>query len=622
MLLRSPAVIHGVQVNNKDLNRTITHIQSGVPLADRRMSYTTPQGTHVVVTLYGFGTLAGTKVDPDGALELIYNDTTATTAIIARTSGGTGRAPIRLIRNANVNPTDFSGVGNTLVNLVRFPSFDLVNNGIINLAGGVGQLQLNSVGSNTQIELRALPASSTATLPSNAQVETLQFVNAGPSGGTQLAGVGGFTVPGSAASTSSSGSSASSNTVTNLATGQSATLANGQVLAGTGGLAVPGAANTGATTTKVPPIGVSIQIRSINGIPNGGPQLQDAQIVGFDPTTNNLIKFNAVTGNPIGVIPLPPTTASVTAVNLGRANGNQVILVGRGQTISAYSVLTDQLVGQFSTADLAPSIKTLSGIALTETRSILLDASTNTAIAINLNASLASGQAVAAGAPFTPTRDLFYTGGATGVAGLPDAYFTAAAHFDTFQPNNFETGVQAATTTHGTLAEASRTAISTPKSIVPAGPPIPTPPQAFGSIDQNLAYVTSASNGTNTVTLYTPQTIVSSGTLTLHYPNRLTALTESFHPELAGSALINVDGAVNFIHGVSFKGLVFNDRGFLNQISAAQVNDSTIVGLPVNKVEILSRSNTTILSTYRLVGERGGVTLNSSLKPLGPFELP
>lgn len=621
MLLRGNAVIHGQKVNNKDLGRTITHIQSGVPLSDRRISYTTPQGTHVVLTLYGAGTLAGTKVDPDGSLELIYNGTNSATDIIARTSGGTGQAPLRLIRNANINPYDFSGVGDTLVNFVRLPSFDLVNGGIINLAGGVGQLQLNSVGSNTQIELRALPATATSILPTTTVVESLQFVGT-TGGGTSLAGIGGFQVPGAAASSSSSSSSAANSS--NLATGTTTTLATGQVLAGTGGLAVPGAA-TGTTTTKAPPVGVSIQIRSINGIPNGGDQLQDGQIVGYDPTANALIKFNVVTGNVIGSIPLPATTAPVTAVNLGRANGNQVILVGRGQTVTAYSVITGQLVGQFSTANLAPSIKSISGIALTESRTILLDASSGTAgtaQAINLNASLATGQAVVGGAAFTPTRDLFLTGGATGVAGLPNAYFTAAAHFDTFQPNNFETGVETVSTKNGTLAETARTAISTPKSIVPAGPPIPTPPQAFGSIDQNLAYVTSTSNGTNTVTLYTPQTLVSSGTLTLHYPNKITALSQSFHPELAGSALINVDGAVNFIHGKSFKGLVFNDRGFLNSISVTQTSDSTFVGLPVNEVTILNRSNTTILSTYRLVGQRGGVTLNSSLKPIGPFELP
>src|SRR3954451_20283904 len=64
----------------------------GVTLQDRRMEYTTPQGTHVKITLYGLGSLAGSTVDPDGALNLVFRGTNQGTGIVGRVSGGTHHA--------------------------------------------------------------------------------------------------------------------------------------------------------------------------------------------------------------------------------------------------------------------------------------------------------------------------------------------------------------------------------------------------------------------------------------------------------------------------------------------------------------------------------------------------
>jgi hypothetical protein len=389
-----------------------------------------------------------------------------------------------------------------------------------------------------------------------------------------------------------------------LATGASSTLATGQVLAGTGGLQVPGASSTGTSATKLVPVGVSIQISHINGLPRNGPALDDAQMIGYDPTANILIRFDAVTGAVLQTIPLPGTGSAADTVNIGRAFGHQVILFGAGSTVRAFDLTTGAPIGQFSTADLAPAINNVTGIALTESRTILVDATSapaGMAQAINLTQSLETGKAVAVGSAFSPTRQLFLIGGATGVAGLPNAYFMAAAHFDTATPANFETGIATVSTAGGTLTEVSRTAFTSPKSIIPAGPPLPPPTQALGSINNDLALVTSAADGVNTVNLYVAQTLTPAGTLTLQYPNELTGLSEAFHPELAGTALINVSGPVNFFHTKDATGLVLNDRGFLNEIGATRL---------------------TLLSTYRLVGQRGGVTLNSSLRPQGPFELP
>lgn len=77
------AAATAVPANARQLNR-----ENGISVEDRRMSYTTPQGTRVIVTLYGVGSLAGSTVDPDGALNLIFSQTGPQSAIVAKVSGG------------------------------------------------------------------------------------------------------------------------------------------------------------------------------------------------------------------------------------------------------------------------------------------------------------------------------------------------------------------------------------------------------------------------------------------------------------------------------------------------------------------------------------------------------
>ena len=145
---------------------------------------------------------------------------------------------------------------------------------------------------------------------------------------------------------------------------------------------------------------------------------------------------------------------------------------------------------------------------------------------------------------------------------------------------------------------------------------IPTQPgPALGSIDQSLALVAGASNGTNTID-------TQSGTLTLDYPDLLTALSESFRPDLAGTAVIDVQGTVQSIRGSTATGLVLNDTGNLNLVKFGRVTNSTIVGQPVSHLEIGSRSNVTVLTPSRTVGGRNGVTVDPSLKPIGPLSQP
>jgi hypothetical protein len=597
-LLNAKTLVHGKLVDNKDLNRVETQIHNATSLADRRLSYTTPAGTKVIVTLYGLGTLAGSNVDADGALNLVYDNTNGSSQITAFTTGGNGRAALRTIRDADTAIGDFSGVGANQVGAVVMSNFDLVDGGKINLAGGVALLRLNSIGANTQVELRSLPIPSSTTLPAETPVETLQFVTT-PGGGSELAGFGGLTFPGAASGTATTGST------------------------GTGGLALPGAATNVPASLKAPPVGVRLLVNQINGTPRNGPPLGNAQVFGYDPTTNTLDRFDAVTGSLLQSIAVPLPANPVAGVGLSRDHGHLVALIGLGQTVLAYDVVTGAAVGQFSIANLAPTLNRVDGIALTDTRTVFTDASSGSAgmaQEIDVTASLASGQAVAIGAPFSPARELHLLGGGTGVAGSPFAYLAAAAHFDTAQPENFERGVLTAST-GGTIREVSRTALPSPPSLIQAGPPLPGP-EALGSVDQNLALVTGTYGGQNSVSLYSPVNLSAQGSIALDDPNLLASLSQSFHPELGGTALINVRGILNRINADRVTGLVVDDIGFLNFIEIGKATDSAFVGMPVNHVLIGQRSNVSILSTFRPVDGRGGVTINESLKPLGPFTQP
>ncbi len=159
----------------------LTDAANGISLADRRISYVTAQGTHVLITLYGVGSLKGTYLDPDGALNLVYDGTNASSGIVANVSGGTGQAPLRSIQNAVVGLNNFSGVGGTSLNVVNLKNFNLVDGGRIDMTSGVHTLFLNNIGSNTEIHLRQLPTTaSTSTSTSTSTVNngvTLLFLS-------------------------------------------------------------------------------------------------------------------------------------------------------------------------------------------------------------------------------------------------------------------------------------------------------------------------------------------------------------------------------------------------------------------------------------------------------------
>ena len=134
--------------------------------------------------------------------------------------------------------------------------------------------------------------------------------------------------------------------------------------------------------------------------------------------------------------------------------------------------------------------------------------------------------------------------------------------------------------------------------------------------------MTGVSDGMNVVTLYGPQTLTSRGAITLHDPNRLAGLSESFYPNLVGSALIDIQGNVQSFRANDAQGMVLNDAGNLNLVKIDSAAHSVIVGEPFGHAQIPHRSNVVILSTSRTVDGRNGVSVNPTLRQLGPLSLP
>ena len=326
----------------------------GIPPGDRQISYTNPQGTHVTLTVYGVGSLAGTTVDPDGALNLVFSQTNAATGIIAQVSGGTHHAPLRSVQPANLAPGDLSGIGGTALNILNLKDFDLVDNGQINLTGGVHSLFLDSVGVNTQIHLREVPpnilaassrcrraAPRTSSIPttSTSNGVTLQYTQ-DASGVLTLASVSGQFTAGP-------------------------NLVEPKPMVGPGG--VPG-------PPPAPP-GIVAQIRHVHGAPTAQSPLGDPEVFGYDPVANTLIRFDTSTGAALQTIPLPNLGTPVAGAALGRNHGRLVALVGTGTEVLAFDALTGVPAGQFTIANLASlGLHTIDGIGSTDTRTVISDA--------------------------------------------------------------------------------------------------------------------------------------------------------------------------------------------------------------------------------------------------------
>jgi hypothetical protein len=662
-------------------------LPSATEFTNKEVRYTTPQGSLVDIKVTGpgaVGSLAGTSVDSNGALNLVFSGTTVFSTITGTVKGGTGQADLASIRNAHVTLDSLSGLGGELLGRVLLPSFNLIPGGAVNLTSGVQVFTLNSVAANSQVHLRDTPLDTSLGLPS--------YVNTVNGAGLSFARLSST----SSGATSSSASGLASGSSIGVATGSSAggvttinqgtltptavgfgggsvgaingkipiinTVGNGENFLGTPGLTqsqvsqgrnityvtdsaggsqlstiagtfMPGAnliepSDVSLPPHRVPPPGVIVTIKHVNGGPTAStPPLGNAQIYGYDATANALIRFDAVTGAALQTILLPASPSRVGGVSLVRNGPELIVLVGIGPNVLAFDANNGTPVGQFSTASLASKgFTTVTGIGTSGDSTVLEDAAdgpNGTLQQVDVARSLATGQAVAVGSPFSPTREFSLAGTLTGVPGTGTLHALGSGFFDTSQPNLKQAGILTIGT--GTrLSEVARTVLTSKGLDILAGPGNGVqgdPSLALGSLDSFLALDSGVVGGQNVVNLYSPNGLASQGSIKLNDPNPLADLSQSFHPELTGTALVDVQGNVQSFAAKTATGLVLNDAGNLDLVQINNASNSTIIGLPLAHVSIPVRKNVVIITNSRLVGTRGGVIVNPSQTQVGPLFL-
>jgi hypothetical protein len=607
---------------------------------DRQFSYATPSGGHALVQIIGRGSLAGTTVT-GGELNLVYGRTNAFSKIVSQVHGGNGRAPLAGIHNSQLaaagaqNST--SGVGGNVLQAVLLGQFDLVDGGSINLTSGVNTVILDSVGSNTEIHLRALPPAPTPASSNFTSTSPVSIITTSGTTGAVISGV--TSTPASSTGTLEAGQSTtvtlngvSAQYISNKINTQTLASISGNFEAGTN-LVEPLATGQPPSIPPAPP-GIIFKANSIAGSLTGSAPidlLTDPKIFGYDPATGQLIRFSLNLANNTGAVDSSfpaisvPGDPAVAGVNLASNGGQLDVLVSSGTTVYAYNATTGALVGSFTTS--VP----IGSIAAVDNVTVLGSYTPNQLEMINLATSLQTGVAQVVGQPFTPKAGFTLLGGLSGLPGSTNLYADVAATFNSFQPTVTQLGIQSISTAevltvkgHGTvlsnqLTGGTSTALTQKGNFITATPGAVQPGPAVGSIDQSLALVASASGGTNTINLYSTGSSSSSGTITLSYADQLGALSSTFRPDLTGSALIDIQGNVQSIRGGSATGMVLNDSGNLNLVKIDSVTDSTIIGQPVGHLQISQRSNVTVLTPSRTVGKRNDVTVNPDLNPIGPL---
>jgi hypothetical protein len=565
----------------------------GLSHENRQFAYKTPTGGTAFIVIQGQGNLIGTYVDGMG-LHIEYADTNSFSKIIGDVHGGDGRAPLVSILNRHLVDANaqnsLSGVGGNVLQAVILNDWDLVAGGTINLTSGVNSLVLNSIGPDTEVHLRNIPAS---LLPTALVANALAVSQSSTSSSSSSSSAAGSS---SGRFGSSSSSSSSSGVTPTLPGGVPTTIANSNgtswtyilekkqdlTLTGvsgrfTAGTNVVESLPTGQPRQTQPPAppGIILKVNAIYGAPTQPINLlTDPVIWAYNAQTHKLLQFrlNLTTspdfiGVPDGISLSVPGDPKVVGLNLGR-NGNQLdVLVSSGTIVYAYNAttgkpdLTNGSTGSFNTAALLGPGPIVS-IGSTDTVTVLSSDSSNSLVMIDLAASLQAGKAQpAAGspAPFTPNPlEFTLLGGLTGLPGSNTIYGTVAAHFNTLQPDMLQLGFQPANTV---LVTHDKVKGSKLNYRFTGGTPIPYTTlgntvnvisgqtgTAMGSLDSNLAVNFNPPQvvDKNTIALVNPSTGAQIGkiklkdprdaTLKKPYPVPLAAISSAFRPDLNGSA--------------------------------------------------------------------------------------
>jgi hypothetical protein len=612
---------------------------------DQQFNYTTPAGTHVEILVVGRGSLQGTTVDSTGALHLLYSKTNAYTRIMSNVHGGTGQADLASIQSRDLvthgATTSLSGIGASVLHTINLPDFNLIASGTINVTSGIANLALNSVGPNTQIQLRELPSTVTA---------------------------GQSTTVSTTSSTSSSASS--SQFISDAFLVQSLAGINGEFFSAGNIIEQPAAGSPGPPPA---PPGIVLKVNHINGNVSPVPDLlTDARIFGYNQATGQVVRFqlDLTAGNPTSqtgsidptLAPIqvqPPSSTNPVALTLGHDGNVLVLLVSTGSTLSVYNPTTGALIGTFS----APTGFDVTTMGSTDTVTVIGDSAplsnlnpdANTLQMIDVARSLGAGTALppvnsdgSSPGTYTPPPGFALVGGLTGLPGSNRVYATIAPTFNLSQATTTQlelltVGTSTATTgPSGGLVLSHRFSTVSEQAILSNGSLIPvTLPSnpsltgvSEGAVDSLLALnitPTSTQSQHANVSLLGPASLATRGTITLLTPDPITDLSESFRPDLSGSAaagtgpaLIDIQGNVQSIRGLTANGLVLNDTGYLNLLKTGKLTNSTILAQPIGHIETppSHRTNVALISsTPRDFNSRGGVTLVPTLNQVGPLSL-
>ena len=314
----------------------------------------------------------------------MYGDTNAYSKIVGEVTGGGGHAPLESIQNSQLITADaansLSGQGGDVAKSFLLSPFDLINGGRINLTPGVNALVLNSIGADTQINLRALPPApvTTTVLPTSSLLvgsSTTSSSSTGTATGTTSSSgtgnaTGGATILvfrqfATTTTTSTSGSGTTlealqSTTVTNPYGVSTAYVSNGngsQTLTAISGQFTSAGniveslpASQPIQTVPPAPPGIILKVNHIHGNLKAPINVQtDAKIFGYDPTTGDLIRFDlnlntktAVVDSGFAPISVPGDPAAA-GLDLAWNGDHREVLVSSGTTVYAYNAASGAL---------------------------------------------------------------------------------------------------------------------------------------------------------------------------------------------------------------------------------------------------------------------------------------
>ncbi len=666
--------LDGQYINKFDYKKLLAkRAAPPAPPADRRVELPLPQygpDAKAIITLYGPGTLisnptltkgtseydkVNTHVDStNGGLHILFNGTTSNSQIIGSLSGVPKdiHPNIIEIRDADVAPFDTTGVGTNQMGYVNLARFNLAPGGRVNFSAGVQRIFLNDIAHGTQLDLAAL-ATAPTTSPQN------------PNGFNSTTTTSNS---GSTAAANTTGQSTNSTTVNGITiitvppTTTQLTVSNGQ-LTGVGGITEPGSLPSTKGNVKVVVQGVELIVRNVNGrsiTSTPEPRLGKEYVAGVDSSANKLILFQIERNSSYAVTkankvsetmvdrkngdtsPLVGAAigqyANSTLPIMGVKGAEQLVVVGYGSYVQAYSVLDGREVGWFQ-VDPSTGIKKIDGIGGSSGDIFLTDSTggssgTGLSQGFDLTASLDSHVGVKLGTALNVPNTFNTKGGTTGVAGISYLYNAGAGYFDAYSPlnTNAQLGIMKVN-----VSAADNLSVN---STVKVGGSIPwdsTAKYVMGSVDQNIILVKPnvlVSGGYQTQTLIDPDTLASTGNIAIQYDSNLTGLSESFTPQLFGASVIDIKGNLKTFSAVNTDNMLLNVNGIANYTRINQASNTEIIAHPVLHLAVSWKpnSNVNIISSSRPTnttpggkprpGTRGGVQVVDGLPVLGPYVNP